>query len=105
MPNSHRSISTIAKYALAGVSLGVLALSPASSAQPGEPRLGDRATPANFDFSVAKNGVPNLASIEFAWLSDGTDWMDPPAATPGHGRITNDPHHPFIRNVHGRPSG
>src|SRR5258708_15942036 len=99
MLNSHHLVSTIAKYALAGVSFGVLALSPASSAQRGEPGLVDRTTPANLDFSVAKDGVPNLASIAFAWLSDGADWMDPPAGTPGHGRITNDPHHPFIGTV------
>src|SRR6266436_3058497 len=78
MLNSQRFVSTIAKYALAGVSLAALALSPASSAQRGEPGLVDRSTPANLDFSVAKNGVPNLASVDFAWLSDGADWMDPP---------------------------
>jgi len=99
MLNSHRLVSTIAKYALAGASLAVLALSPASSAQRGEPGLVDRGTPANLDFSVTKNGIPNLASIDFAWLADGADWMDPPAGTPGHGRIKNDPDHPFIGNV------
>src|SRR6266550_7564120 len=78
MLNSHRFVSTIAKYALAGVSLAVLALSQASSAQRGEPGLVDRGTPANLDFSVAKDGIPNLASTQFAWLSDGADWMDPP---------------------------
>jgi hypothetical protein len=105
MLNSHRFVSTIAKYALAGVSLGVLALAPASSAQRGEPGLVDRSTPANLDFSVSKDGIPNLASIAFAWLSDGADWMDPPAGTPGHGRITNDPDHPFIGNVDAIRSG
>src|ERR1700704_4308784 len=100
MLNSHRFVSMIAKYALAGVSLAVLALSPASSAQRGEPGLVDRSMPANLDFSVAKDGVPNLASTQFAWLSDAADWMDPPPGTPGHGRITNDPDHPFIGNVH-----
>ena len=99
MLNSQRFVSTIAKYALAGVSLAVLTLSQASSAQRGEPGLVDRGTPANLDFSVAKDGIPNLASIQFAWLSDGADWMDPPAGTPGHGRIKNDPDHPFIGNV------
>src|SRR5882724_10966894 len=71
MFNSHRFVLTVAKYALAGVSLAVLALSQASSAQRGEPGLVDRSTPANLDFTVAKDGIPNLASISFAWLSDG----------------------------------
>src|SRR4029077_14540280 len=73
MLNSRRFVSTIAKYALAGVSLAVLTLAPASSAQRGEPGLVDRSTPANLDFSVAKDGIPNLASTQFAWLSDGAD--------------------------------
>src|SRR5580765_7607437 len=80
------------KYAsfrlLAGVALAALALTPASSAQ--APQL---------DFSVSKDGIPNLASIGFAWLADGADWMDPPPGTPGHGRIANDPAHPFVGNV------
>src|SRR5207248_1188817 len=74
MLNSHRFVSAIAKYALAGVSLAVLALSQASSAQRGEAGLVDRTTPANLDFSIAKDGIPNLASTQFAWLSDGADW-------------------------------
>src|ERR1700688_2617722 len=105
MLNSHRFVSTIAKYALAGVSLAVLALSQASSAQSGEPGWVCRTPPANLDFSVAKNGVPNLASIDFAWLADGADWMDPPSGTSGHGRITNDPDHPFLGNVDAIRSG
>jgi hypothetical protein len=57
------------------------------------------------DFSVANNGIPNLASIGFAWLADGADWMDPLPGTPGHGRIANDPDHPFIGNVEALRAG
>jgi hypothetical protein len=77
-----------------------IALVPAIAAQaPREAEFTDRAQPADLDYSVSKNGIPNLASTQFAWLSDGADWMDPPAGTPGHGRIKNDPDHPFIGNV------
>src|SRR5215470_795042 len=57
-----------------------------------------QAAPA-LDYSVTKDGVPNLASIDFAWLSDGADWMDPPQGTIGHGKISADPAHPLINNV------
>ena len=86
--------------------LAVAALSPASSAQrQREPDLVDTSTPNFLDFAVTKNGVPNLASIQFAWLAEGADWMDPPAGTPGHGRIKNDPDHPFLSNVDAIRSG
>jgi hypothetical protein len=104
---SHRLVSTAAS-ALAGVSLAVLALSPATSAQAprrGEAELVDRSQPADLDYSVTKNGIPNLASTQFAWLSDGADWKDPPPGTPGHGRIKNDPDHPFLGNVEAIRSG
>src|ERR1700752_2148795 len=92
-------VSAFAKCALTGVGLAVLALSPASSAQAprrGEAELVDRAQPADLDYSVTKDGLPNLASIQFAWLSDGADWKDPPAGTAGHGRIKNGPDHPLL---------
>jgi hypothetical protein len=95
---SKRVSAVLATCALAGASLAVLALSPAVSAQR-EPSLVDRSTPANLDFAVTKNGIPNLSSIQFAWLSVGADWMDPPTGTQGHGRIKNDPDHPLISNV------
>jgi len=86
--------------------LAVAALSPASSAQrQREPDLVDTSTPNYLDFAVTKDGVPNLASIQFAWLAEGADWMDPPAGTPGHGRIKNDPDHPFLSNVDAIRSG
>ena len=105
MTSAHR-LSAIVKVALSGAALAVLALSPASSAQaPREAEFTDRAQPANLDYSVTKDGIPNLASISFAWLSDGADWMDPPPGTPGHGRIKNDPDHPFLGNVDAIRSG
>jgi hypothetical protein len=80
--------------------LAVAALSPASSAQrQREPDLVDTSTPNYLDFAVTKDGVPNLASTQFAWLSVGADWLDAPTGTPGHGRIKNDPDHPFLGNV------
>jgi hypothetical protein len=86
--------------------LAVAALSPASSAQrQREPDLVDTSTPNFLDFAVTKNGVPNLASIQFAWLAEGADWYDPPAGTKGHGRIKNDPDHPFLGNVDAIRSG
>jgi len=100
MPASHDVISPFVKCAIVGASFAVLALSPAASAQrQREPDLVDRAQPTDLDYSVTKDGIPNLASIQFAWLSDGADWMDPPAGTAGHGRIKNDPDHPFLGNV------
>jgi hypothetical protein len=74
-------------------------LTPAASAQRGQGALVDRTTPPNLDFTVTKDGIPNLSSTQFAWLSVGADWMDPPPGTPGHGRIKNDPDHPLISNV------
>ena len=105
---SRHSVSKFAKFTVAGISLAMLALSPASSAQApgrGEPDLVDRAQPADLDYTVAKSGIPNLSSTQFAWLSDGADWKDPPTGTPGHGRIKNDPDHPFLGNVEAIRSG
>jgi len=102
--------SSIVRCALAGAAFaGVLglALQPAVSAQAerGEPPLVDRSTPPNLDFTVTKDGIPNLSSTQFAWLSVGADWMDPPPGTPGHGRIKNDPEHPLLGNVEARRLG
>jgi hypothetical protein len=82
--------------ALAGAGLAALAFAMPASSAPAEPKL---------DMSVTKNGIPNLASIDFAWLAMGADWMDPPAGTPGHGRIKNDPDHPLLTNVEARRQG
>jgi len=85
----HRALGTAAFAAALAI-----ALSPAASAP----------APA-LDSGVSKDGVPNLASIQFAWLAEGADWMDPPTGTPGHGRIKNDPDHPFLGNVDALRSG
>ena len=108
MITSHRLFSNLAKCAIAGASVAVLAISPASSARApgrGEPELVDRTQPPDLDYTVTKDGLPNLSSTQFAWLSDGADWMDPPAGTAGHGRIKNDPDHPFLGNVEAIRSG
>jgi hypothetical protein len=80
--------SAVLKFAVAGVSFAsIAALAPAASAQ----------APAN-------DRIPDLASISFAWLSVGADWIDPPG-TPGHGPIKADPAHPFLGNVDALRSG
>jgi len=81
---------------LTGVALAALALERPASSAPAEPK---------FDMTVTKAGIPNLASIDFAWLALGADWMDPPAGTQGHGRIKNDPDHPLLTNVEARRQG
>jgi hypothetical protein len=81
---------------LTGVALAALALELPASSAPAEPKL---------DMTVTKAGIPNLASIDFAWLALGADWMDPPAGTQGHGRIKNDPDHPLLTNVEARRQG
>jgi hypothetical protein len=48
----------------------------------------------------AKGGIPDLASVDFAWLAVGADWRDPPPGS-GHGPIKADPDHPFHGNVAG----
>ena len=48
----------------------------------------------------AKQAIPALASIKFAWLAMGADWRDPPPGS-GHGPIKQDPAHPFHGNVDG----
>jgi hypothetical protein len=107
---SMSSSSALRKALLAGgVFAGLIgtALGPALSAQaPGGRGQGaaQPAMPASW-LQVSKDGMPNLASIEFAWLADGADWMDPPAGTAGHGRIKNDPAHPFLGNVDAIRSG
>src|ERR1700675_1574412 len=48
----------------------------------------------------AKDAIPDLASVDFAWLAMGADWRAPPAGA-GHGPIKPDPEHPFHSNVDG----
>ncbi|HMA73342.1 MAG TPA: hypothetical protein VKP67_17935 [Xanthobacteraceae bacterium] len=44
--------------------------------------------------------IPNLASINFAWLAAGVHWFDPPPGM-GHGPIRQDPAYPFHGNLDG----
>jgi hypothetical protein len=86
---------SVFSFVLCGAALAAIAFAlPASSAQ--ESKL---------DLTVTNNGIPNLASIDFAWLAEAADWMDPPAGTPGHGRIANDPDHPLLNNAQARRLG
>ncbi len=48
----------------------------------------------------AKDAIPALASIKFAWIAVGADWRDPPAGS-GHGPMKQDPAHPFHGNLDG----
>jgi hypothetical protein len=48
----------------------------------------------------AKDAIPALASISFAWLAIGADWRDPPPGS-GHGPIKQDPAYPFHGNLDG----
>jgi hypothetical protein len=48
----------------------------------------------------AKEKIPALASISFAWLAAGADWRDPPPGS-GHGPMKQDPAHPFHGNADG----
>jgi hypothetical protein len=48
----------------------------------------------------AKDAIPALASISFAWLAIGADWKDPPPGS-GHGPIKQDPAYPFHGNLDG----
>ncbi len=48
----------------------------------------------------AKGAIPDLASVDFAWLAMGADWKDPPAGA-GHGPIKPDPDHAYHGNLDG----
>jgi len=48
----------------------------------------------------ASTKIPNLASINFAWLAFGVHWFDPPAGM-GRGPIRQDPAYPFHGNLDG----
>ena len=45
-------------------------------------------------------GIPALASVEFAWLVVGVDWLDPPPGL-GRGPIRQDPAYPLHGNRDG----
>jgi hypothetical protein len=44
--------------------------------------------------------IPALASVQFAWLALGVDWLDPPPGS-GRGPIRQDPAHPLHGNRDG----
>src|SRR5260370_16806502 len=48
----------------------------------------------------AKGRIPELASVRFAWLALGVDWLDPPPGS-GRGPIRQDPAYPFHGNRDG----
>jgi hypothetical protein len=52
------------------------------------------------DRAAASNGIPDLASAQFAWLVLGVDWLDPPPGV-GRGPIRADPAHPLHGNRDG----
>jgi hypothetical protein len=84
---SHFRFSWLAKTSLLGLVLAAAAPAPV------------------LDMAVTRNGIPNLSSTQFAWLAEDADWMDPPAGTPGHGRIKSDPDHPLINNAEANRRG
>ena len=47
-----------------------------------------------------KDGIPALASMNFAWLALGVDWLDPPAGL-GRGPVRQDPAYPYHGNRDG----
>ena len=50
------------------------------------------------------NAIPPLASAEFGWQSNVSDWQEPPAG-PGHGPIKPDPDHPYTSNAEAARTG
>jgi hypothetical protein len=48
----------------------------------------------------ASDKIPDLASIDFAWLAQGAHWLDPPRGS-GHGPIRQDPAYPYHGNLDG----
>src|SRR5215468_9674940 len=58
------------------------------------------APPAASAQTPATTKIPNLASINFAWLAFGVHWFDPPAGM-GRGPIRQDPAYHFHSNVDG----
>jgi hypothetical protein len=79
-----RSLGTLAAaYAVAILAIADCALSTNARAQ-----------------APAKEAIPALASIKFAWIAMGADWRDPPPGS-GHGPMKQDPAYPFHGNLDG----
>jgi len=91
-PNLHRDPckALLRRVALAALGAGVVAFAPA-------PALAQ--APAQQQ-QPAKGKIPQLASVEFAWLVVGVDWLDPPPGL-GRGPIRPDPAHPLHGNRDG----
>jgi hypothetical protein len=87
----------MAKLASKGAVLVVLCATMAAWATSGA--LAQTTAPAAAQ-AAAKGAIPDLASVDFAWLAMGADWKDPPAGA-GHGPIKHDPDHPYHGNVDG----
>ncbi|HEY4408207.1 MAG TPA: hypothetical protein VGN55_26435 [Xanthobacteraceae bacterium] len=75
------SPGTLAAAVLAGLAVGAVS-TPAAAQVP------------------AKEAIPALASISFAWLAIGADWRAPPPGS-GHGPMKQDPAYPFHGNLDG----
>jgi hypothetical protein len=82
----------LASQATLVVALGMVAL----AAAPAVAQTARQATSPG----ASKGGIPDLASVDFAWLAMGADWKDPPAGA-GHGPIKPDPDHAYHGNLDG----
>jgi hypothetical protein len=51
-----------------------------------------------------EKAIPNLASSQFGWQSNVSDWQDPGPAY-AHGPIKPDPDHPYVSNAEGARLG
>ena len=79
-----RTRIALTRCSLAGaLCTAIAAWSPSAPAQP---------TPA-------KESIPELASVSFAWRATRAEWSDPPAGM--RGPIKNDPEHPYHGNLDG----
>jgi hypothetical protein len=50
------------------------------------------------------DAIPPLASADFGWQSNVSDWQEPPPGL-GHGPIRPDPDHPYTSNAEGARLG
>jgi hypothetical protein len=82
---SSKALMRRAAIAVFGVSVAVFAAGAAARAEGPGPASGK---------------IPELASVQFAWLVLGVDWLDPPPGL-GRGPIRPDPAHPYHGNRDG----
>jgi hypothetical protein len=81
----HLFMKLLRRASIAALGASVAAFAVGASAQQHEP---------------TKGKVPELASVQFAWLVVGVDWLDPPPGL-GRGPIRQDPAHPYHGNRDG----